>query len=488
LLALKQNILVFQSFDFMVFVLPVFLLLYLLVPAKFFVHILFFGSLLMYWVAAPKGLFLLVLVLLVNYSLGILIGWVADQKEKEGELQAARGGRKDRVQEADYRKEGLLLLAALFNFGILFFLKFHFDKNGAEIPLPLGVSFYIFRSMSYIADVYSGKVKAEINLEKFGAFLCMFPVLGAGPITRYGEIQPQLKKRRFTLSGFEAGLKLFIAGLGAKVLLADRIGILWNEVQVIGFESISTPLAWMGAFAYSLMLYFDFHGYSLMAAGVGKMLGLTLPLNFRHPYSARSFTGFWRRWHITLSAWFRDYVYIPLGGSRKGLLVTIRNLFLVWMLTGLWHGARLHFLLWGMAIFFLLVMEKLFLQERLEDSRVLGRAYMLVLVPATWMLFAIEDLGELAVYLGRMFPFLGIAKSFGNAQMAAINPNDFLKYTRVFVPMLLVGLLLSQPWLSRIYRRTKHSIIWAVLLVGVLGFSLYFLRVAENNPFLYMNF
>lgn len=228
-----------------------------------------------------------------------------------------------------------------------------------NLTLPLGISFYTFQITSYIIDVYLGKTKADTSFISLGAYLCMFPQLIAGPIVVYSDIRDALKQRKISVHGFDSGLKTFIVGLGYKVIIANRIGTLWNEVCTIGYESISTPLAWLGAFAYSMQLYFDFCGYSLMAVGLGEMLGFRMPANFRHPYMARSVTEFWRRWHITLGAWFREYVYIPLGGNRKGNARTIFNLLVVWFLTGFWHGAAWNFILWGFFIFILQIIEKI---------------------------------------------------------------------------------------------------------------------------------
>ena len=221
-----------------------------------------------------------------------------------------------------------------------------------------------------------------------------------------------LCSRTVTFEQFESGLKTLILGLGAKVIVADRIGLLWNNIQAIGFESISTPLAWMGAFAYSIELYFDFSGYSLMALGLGRMLGFEFPKNFKHPYISRSVSEFWRRWHITLGRWFREYVYIPLGGNRKGKARTIFNLFVVWSLTAVWHGAEGHFLIWGASLLLLLALEKAFLLQFLKKSKILSHVYLVLVVPLTWMAFAIADVGQLGVYYARMFPFFGQTDGF----------------------------------------------------------------------------
>lgn len=417
------------------------------------------GSLLLYWAAEPSFVWLLAAVLLVNY---MLAWWIGCCKGKG-------------------LRRFFLVLSVLCDFGLLFAFKcsaLPFSKeNGA---MPLGISFYIFRAVSYVADVYTGQCAPELSPFKLAAYLYMFPVMASGPITRYGQVNGQLKKN-MSLSKLEAGLRLFIAGLASKVLIADRIGILWHEIQVIGFESISTPLAWMGAFAYALMLYFDFSGYSLMAVGVGKMLGLTLPENFRYPYAARSFTQFWRRWHMTLSYWFRDYVYIPLGGSRKGRVRTCLNLLAVWLFTGIWHGNGWNFLLWGLMLWLLLMAEKFLWGRWLEEHGFLSRLYMLFLVPVTWIVFAITDLRELAVYFTRLFPVFGAAQG-------TVNSGDFIKYGKMFWPLFLLGWFFSQPWTENWYRRTKGNPLWTAALLALFWICIYYLVNTASNPFLYFSF
>ena len=234
--------------------------------------------------------------------------------------------------------------------------------------------------MAYVIDVYRGRIPAEQSLLRLGTYLTMFPQLISGPITNYADVRVALgRERTIKARQLEEGMKLLIIGLAAKVVIADRIGTLWNSIRMIGFDSISTKLAWMGAFAYSLQLYFDFAGYSMMARGIGKMLGFELPVNFRYPYISKSVTEFWRRWHITLGRWFREYVYIPLGGNRKGKARTFFNLFVVWSLTALWHGANYNFLIWGGILLCCLLVEKLFLLRLLDKSRVIGHLYVSVL-------------------------------------------------------------------------------------------------------------
>lgn len=283
----------------------------------------------------------------------------------------------------------------------------------------------------------------------------------------------------------ENGLYYFIAGLGAKVLLADQLGILWHELSTIGYESISTPLAWLGAFAYSLQLYFDFAGYSLMAAGIGVMIGLPFVENFSHPYASGSVREFFHRWHMTLGSWFRDYVYIPLGGNRKGMKRCILNLAVVWMLTGLWHGGTVNFLLWGTVLFLLIVSEKLFLGRVLEKHKVIGSLYIIGVMPVTWMLFAITDLKQLGIYLTKMFPFVS---AFGVQTTEAVNTADFLKYGKLYLPFIAAAVFFCIPQVSAWFERRKRKPVVTVAFVLVFWVSIYMVTNAALNPFLYFSF
>ena len=315
----------FSSFEFLFRFLPVFLVIYYLTPKKFRNVTLLGGSIVFYTIGEAGYITILLACVLVNYTLTRLMY----RKSTDG-----RG----------IRQKRLLLLALGYDLGVLFFFKY----SGLASGLPLGISFYTFQIMAYVIDVYRGRIPAEQSLLRLGTYLTMFPQLISGPITNYADVRVALgRERTIKARQLEEGMKLLIIGLAAKVVIADRIGTLWNSIQMIGFDSISTKLAWMGAFAYSLQLYFDFAGYSMMARGIGKMLGFELPVNFRYPYISKSVTEFWRRWHITLGRWFREYVYIPLGGNRKGKARTFFNLFVVWSLTALWHGADWHYAAWG---------------------------------------------------------------------------------------------------------------------------------------------
>lgn len=449
---------VFSSFVFLFRFLPVFLIIYFIAPEKFRNLVLFAGSIAFYTYGEAAYVLLLLASVVINYLIGV-----------EMNSQWARG--------SDISRRVLLFTALFYDFGMLFFFKY----SGMSEKLPLGISFYTFQIAAYVMDVYWKKVPEERSFINLGTYLTMFPQLIAGPIVNYAEVNKSLRKRMITFAEFEQGIRVLIIGLGAKVIIADRIGMLWNNVQTIGFNSISTKLAWLGAIAYSMELYFDFSGYSMMAIGLGKMLGFQIPVNFRFPYISKSITEFWRRWHITLGRWFRDYVYIPLGGNRKGKGRTLFNLFVVWSLTALWHGADYNFLIWGGMLLGLMFIEKLFLYPYLEKSKVLSHLYLLLVVPVTWVAFAISDVHQLGIYLARMFPIVQI-------QTGVINPQDFANYLKDYAGLLLLGAIFSTPLPAKIYGRIRHSVAGMIAVAVIFFLSMYYLAISENNPFLYFNF
>ena len=391
--------LVFSSLEFLFRYLPLFLILFYAVPKRFRMFVLFAFSLILYALGDPVHVLILLGMSVVNWLFGYGLATEPDADGKKvsglhGKIAhpGVRGLRRKTInwselqlfeETVDQRKEETyrntaspqtvkkrkfwLAVSVLCNASLLIFFKLSnvFEEN---MLLPVGISFYTFKSISYLIDVYrSGH--AERSFLRFGAYLCCFPQIVSGPIMRYGEMEQAQQFGVWKAARAEDGLKYITAGLGMKVLLADRLGFLWNDIQTIGFESISTPLAWLGAAAYSMELYFDFAGYSLIAVGIGRMIGLPAIKNFDQPYSSRSVSEFYRRWHMTLGSWFRDYLYIPLGGNRKGTLRTVFNLLLVWAVTGFWHGGGLHFILWGMILGLLVVIEKLWIGRWLKKSK-----------------------------------------------------------------------------------------------------------------------
>lgn len=446
------------------------MLIYLLIPGKYRNIVLLSGSLLFYGVGEPYYVLLLIFSILVNYGAGKLIL----EKEKK-------------------TAKTVLILSLIYNFGMLFVFKYwdfaagivNFLSAGEKIPvlslaLPLGISFYTFQIVSWLFDIYRGKLKEKTDFVSFAAYVTMFPQLIAGPIVKYEEVAERMKERKIREKSLENGLKLFSIGLGFKVLLANQIGTLWNTLMSAGAGNLSVAAAWMGAFAYSFQIYFDFWGYSLMAKGLGKMLGFRIPRNFNDPYLSKSISEFWRRWHITLGRWFKEYLYIPLGGNRKGFLRTAFNLFVVWTLTGLWHGASFNFALWGMIFFVLIAIEKKGFGKWLESKKIAGHLYVIVLIPMTWMVFAITDMRQLLNYLQNM---IGIHSSG-----VIVGSEQVLRYLKEYGLLFIICILCSTSYPMELYRKHKQKWYAVVAVAAIFCFSVYEIMAGSNNPFLYFRF
>ena len=361
------------------------------------------------------------------------------------------------------------------------------DFSFFRVALPLGVSFYVFQSIAYIADVYRGDAEAERSLLDYAAFQAMFPQLVMGPILRLRDVSAELHtKRPFSRAAVESGFSLFVVGLGCKVVLADQLASLWTALERIGFAYLSAPLAWFGAVGYSLQLYYDFAGYSLMAMGLARMLGFVIPRNFDLPYCSRSISEFWRRWHITLGIWFRDYLYIPLGGNRVSKTKWLRNILVVWLLTGLWHGAAWNFVLWGLFFAVFLTAEKLWYGRALAKTRVFKHIYVLLLVVVSFVLFDANSVGEAAATIGGLF---------GAAGVSAVNPIS-LYYLRSFAVVFLIGIVGATPLPKRIVEQLGSTragamvvdVLEPLVLVSVLAVSTGYLVDGSFNPFLYFRF
>ena len=459
---------IFSNIFFMFRFLSVVLLIYYIVPYKYKNGIITIASLIFYSWGEVKYFPIMIASTVVDFFSSQYI------EKHRGDIKKMRRG---------------LACSVIFNLGSLMFFKYtdFFISNinnfaGTSIPLlriplPLGISFYTFQTMSYTIDVYRGKVPAEKNIINFSAFVTMFPQLIAGPIVLYSDINEKLNTQegRITLESINEGIKLFIFGLGKKVLIANNVGALWTDIETMGFASVSTPLAWLGIIAYSLQIYFDFSGYSLMAIGLGKMLGFDFPQNFNLPYISKSVTEFWRRWHMTLSGWFREYVYIPLGGNRKGLKRQILNMLVVWFLTGFWHGADWNFMLWGLYYFALLAIEKMFLLDWLKKHPVPARIYALLTIAVGWAIFYITDLGMLGRFIVKMFSFSGgISAGY---------------YFRNYFVSILVGILCSTPLTIRFYEKYKNNnMVMIPVLTLIFLLSVAYLVDSTYNPFIYFRF
>lgn len=463
----------FTTIEFMFRFLPIFLIVYYVVPTRYKNMILLIGSFVFYAWGQHFYLLLLMLSIVVNYTFGRLIG------------------------ERRAQKKPLLVLGLIYNFGLLVFFKYtnffienmnalltatHIQIPTISVVMPLGISFYTFQVVSYLVDVYRGEQRPVKNIINLGVYIAMFPQVTSGPIGLYSELEPTLLRRHCSVLNLESGLKTFILGMGAKMLLANPMGTLWAGMSRYGYETLSCPYAWLGAFGYSFQLYFDFAGYSLMAMGLGQMLGLYVPRNFDHPYISGSMAEFWRRWHMTLGRWFKKYLYFPLGGSRCSFAKTIRNTFVVWAFTGLWHGASWNFVLWGLIFFVLLTIERLGLGKLLAKTKVLKHIYVIFLIPLTWVVFALPNMQDIATYFSRLFPF------FADNTASFVNTKDVIRALHDYWYLLIACVVFCLPFPSRWYEKHKNSKLVILGLVLIYLMSVYKMQTQTSNPFLYYQF
>lgn len=442
-----------SDLNFLFRFLPIFLIIYYICPVKHKNLLLFAASILFYAFCGWRHTLLLLCSMTVNYVCVLIM---------------------DSRPRAVFWRRGWLLAAVLYNVGVLCYFKY-----GSE-TLPPGISFYTFTLLSYDADVYLGRKRALTSWTDLGTFSAMFPKLLSGPIVTFRDLAGQLRRRTTTVRKTEYGLSLIIAGLSFKILLADPFGILWHDMRTVGFESISTPMAWMGAAAYSAQLFFDFQGYSLMAIGLASMLGFEFPKNFDHPYRAGSVSEYYRRWHISLGHWFRDYIYIPLGGNRAGTGRTCLNLLLVWAVTGIWHGSTVNFLLWGLVLGFFIVLERLFLGSFLQAHKALSHLYVWFVIPLTWIIFALTDPGDIGAYFTRLFPLGGTG--------IAVNPRDWIIHGKTYLPFFLGAFAVSCPLADRLWEKYWNSIPAKILLFALFWVCVYQIANGLHNPFMYLNF
>lgn len=464
---------VFSSILFLFIYLPVVLAVYYLVPMRrrnlwlFVVNFVFYG-----W-GEPVYIALMLLSICINYASGLLI-------------EKYCGARK--------RAHTVLVINTIINLALLFFFKY-FDLvaetlsriPGISIPiiglaLPIGISFYTFQTMSYPIDVYRGDARVQRDFIKFGTFVALFPQLIAGPIVRYKDIAEQLDRREHTPDKFASGVERFVVGLGKKVLLANNIGVLWDAYANTTALELTFVGAWLGALAFSMQIYFDFSGYSDMAIGLGRMLGFEFLENFNYPYTSHSVTEFWRRWHISLGTWFRDYVYIPLGGNRYGLTQQLCNIFIVWALTGFWHGASWTFLFWGIYYAFFLIIEKCFLLKWLDRlPKFVGNVYTLLVAFSGWVVFQQSSVSQTLVFFRAMYGF---------GQAGFIGTSD-LYYLANFAALLAAAAVACLPVGKHLYARLPErarGLLSPVLILLVLVVSTAYLVDSTYNPFLYFRF
>ena len=465
---------VFSSTIFLCVYLPLVLLGYYICPKKGKNLFLLIVSLIFYAWGEPKYVFLMIFSILVNYVFGLLM---------------------DKHRENKKRLKLMLVISVIIDLGLLSVFKYTdfiitninsvfgagFDL--LNIALPIGISFYTFQAMSYTIDVYRDDVRVQRNLIDFGMYITMFPQLIAGPIVRYSDIQDQLAERNVTTADFSEGIMRFVVGLGKKVLLANQMGAVWTQIYALGGD-ISALMAWTGAAAYTFQIYFDFSGYSDMAIGLGRMFGFKFPENFRYPYESVSITDFWRRWHITLSTWFKEYLYIPLGGNRRGLARQALNLLIVWTLTGFWHGAGWNFVMWGLYYFAILFIEKLFLLKALDKlPRLFRHAYALLLIVIGWVIFASDDVSVMLPYLGSMFG--------ANGALGGMDVYTLLTRAALMVICCVASTELPRRLFVTAAGKMNEKAAFtvkSVLTLTLLALSVVFLIGDSYNPFLYFRF
>ena len=476
---------VFSSNEFLFLYLPLSLILYFAVPLRYRNLALFLVSLVFYGWEKPVYLLIMMFIIIVNYVFGYLVG---------------------RGEDAAAKKRALILGVAI-NVATLGFFKYadFLLENLGSIPglgfiepmgiaLPIGISFYTFQSMSYIIDVYRGESTVQKSFVNFGAYVSMFPQLIAGPIVRYSDVDRELNERKCTLDGAADGMRRFCIGLAKKVLLADTAGALWEQIKDIPRGQASVLVLWLGIILYAFQIYFDFSGYSDMGIGLGKLLGFRFPENFNYPYISRSITEFWRRWHMTLSTWFKEYVYIPLGGNRHGTKRLVFNLLIVWLLTGFWHGAEWNFVIWGLYYFVLLVAEKLFLKRWLDKlPSLISHTYSLFFILIGWLIFYFKpDFGGWSAFSSY---FLGM---FGGLGLPLSN----LEFSYTLVRnMLLIAILAfaSTPYPREAYFKLKErlagkrsgTVLAAVCdaaLVAIFVLCIVYISSSDYRPNIYFEF
>ena len=464
-----EGLMLFSSLTFLLAFLPLVLVLYYINNNRVYRNIiLLISSLIFYSWGEPRTIIIMIITIIVNYVMAIMI----EENEK-------------------YRKL-LFIVTCIFNIGILFFFKyFNFFVNDVlmlknvtlNIILPIGISFYTFQILSYVIDVYKKEVVAQRSIINLGAYVTMFPQLIAGPIVRYQTIAKELTERKEHVDDIAEGLRRFIIGLGKKIIIANQMAIIADKVYLsIPLHDLNTMFAWIGTIAFALQIYYDFSGYSDMAIGLGKMFGFHFVENFNYPYIATSITDFWRRWHISLSSWFRDYVYIPLGGSRCSKARWMLNIMIVWSLTGLWHGASYNFILWGLYYGVLLMMEKLFFKKYLDKLRGINYIITMLIVLVGWVFFNSISVDQIIYMIRNLFGFNG---SFS---LILLNNQGIL----YLLPYMLIAIIGMGPWINQLFIKIRNNTIgftiYDIYLVIILVICLIFLINNSYNPFIYFRF
>ena len=467
----------FSSITFLFLFLPIMLAVYYIAPPQWKNLLLLAGSLIFYAWGEPVYIILMILSILLNYFCGMDI-----ENKSENEAKAKRS----------------LVFAITVNIVLLVFFKyfgflvestntlFGISIPYRELALPIGISFYTFQEISYIVDVYRGKVKAQQSLVKYALYVSMFPQLVAGPIVCYGDIEKQLTERKISGRKLGQGAMLFILGLSKKAVLANTLGKIFEEISSTSASNLTVLMAWLGCITYAFQIYFDFSGYSDMAIGLGRMFGFEFKKNFDVPYISKSITEFWRRWHISLSSWFREYVYIPLGGNHVTISRNIVNLLIVWMLTGMWHGAAWNFIVWGIYYGVVLVLEK-YVWGAIVDRwpSVLQHIYALVLVLVGWVFFFSPSLGAALRYL---FAMVGGGAGFAGKEVFFVILTHWLFYLLAVIGSTTLGSRMLRAILNVSENHTVRIVITLVVFFGMLAISVAYLIADTYNPFLYFRF
>lgn len=460
---------IFSSLNFLFIFLPIVLILYFVVPFRIKNIVLLVASIIFYAWGEPIYVILMLLSIIFNYVAGRIFEGLFDKASRKRQL----------------------IISVIVNLALLGFFKyagfligiinsiFGADIAWKELPLPIGISFYTFQALSYVIDVYRGKVGVQKNIIDFATYITMFPQLIAGPIVRYDQIKDQLKRRTISLAKAGQGMERLLLGLSKKVILANNLGLLFQTIQAADERSFLT--AWLGTAAYTMQIYFDFSGYSDMAIGMGKMLGFEFPENFDYPYLAKSITEFWRKWHMTLSGWFREFVYIPLGGNRRGALRQVLNILIVWALTGLWHGANWNFVIWGLYYGILLIIEKFILIplcKRLPGA--VKHIYTIIIVMIGWTIFSNTDFSVMGIYLKNLF----------GAGVAGFADSGFLYYLKSNLILIIISVICCAPVIRRLMSRVekKRPIFNIIFCIVIFIVSIGFLVSGSYNPFLYFRF
>jgi alginate O-acetyltransferase complex protein AlgI len=467
---------VFSSLFFTFAFLPVTIILYYALGNDLRNLVLLAASLFFYAWGEPIYVLLMCGSIIINYCIGRLLG-------KDDML--------------NIKRKFLLIISLVFNLGCLAYFKYFgmiigsiasigsWDLNIETPVLPIGISFYTFQSLSYVIDAYRRKIRPQKHLILFALYITMFPQLIAGPIVNYADVESQLANRNIPLKNFYAGMQRFLWGLGKKVLLANNIGLLWFEIKAMPTGDISVFMAWIGIIAFTLQIYFDFSGYSDMAIGLGKMLGFRFKENFRYPYISQSISEFWRRWHISLGSWFKEYVYIPLGGSRVSKWKMIRNIFIIWFLTGLWHGASWNFVLWGLYFGTFILIEKLFLLKAMERCpKIIRHIYLLLFIVIGWVFFEFNNLKDILSFLQVMF---GVG---GNLLFDTQAVVQLSSYAFLYIVCIIAASPLPKR-LALLFKRNHCNTYWlavnlcdCVLMILVTAYMV----GSTFNPFIYFRF